>query len=290
MTHRWQQLHLEVNPNLIDHVSELLESFNALSVTYKDLDNKAISVDALFDYGTNLAPFIDQLKDHIISHKIDLIADQNWQKRAIADLKPLFFGKFLCVCPSWLTPPDSKKINIMLDPGLAFGTGAHQTTELCLEWLDNNVKKDDVVIDYGCGSGILAIAAVKLGAKKSFAVDIDPDAITTSRDNANNNQILESQLILSQPNALQNVQADILVANILANPLIELAPEIAKLLKTGGKLALSGILKEQASKVITAYNPWFKMHKVKTKDEWVLLTGKKIQSLLEYRNNYKYNP
>jgi len=164
-------------------------------------------------------------------------------------------------------------VNVMLDPGLAFGTGTHPTTALCLAWLDGQDLQDKVVIDFGCGSGILAIAALKLGAKRVIGIDIDPQAITASRDNAQRNNVSD-QLELYLPGDLpEGVLADVLVANILAGPLRELSTNIEALVKNNGALALSGILEQQADELIGVYSQWFTMDNAEIKEEWARLSG-----------------
>ena len=182
------------------------------------------------------------------------------------------FGRRLWVCPGGLTAGDADAIRIELDPGLAFGTGTHPTTALCLEWLDSQDLAGCSVVDYGCGSGILAIAAAKLGAVHVRAVDLDPQALIATRDNAVRNGVAGRLTITGDP-ALVPRSADVLLANILAGPLVELAPRFATALGSGGRLALSGLLPEQADAVTAAYRPWFHIQSNMTRDGWVLLSG-----------------
>ena len=174
--------------------------------------------------------------------------------------------------PSWHAAPDPEGINILLDPGLAFGTGTHPTTRLCLQWLDSAPLQRQTVIDYGCGSGILAIAAALLGADRVWAVDNDPQALLATTDNATNNGVAE-RVTVAAPERFPAVCADVLVANILALPLVELAPRFAGLVREGGHIALSGILPEQAGQVSGAYAPWFNMDASVESDGWVRLSG-----------------
>ena len=181
---------------------------------------------------------------------------------------PMKFGQRLWICPSWREVPEPNAVNVMLDPGLAFGTGTHPTTALCLEWLESLDLSGKTVIDFGCGSGILAIAAIKLGAHKVVGIDIDPQALLASKDNAERNGVadkLEVYLPQEQP---QNLVADVVVANILAGPLRELSTVIASLVKPNGDLAMSGVLDTQAQDVATYYNGVFNIEPIKELNEW----------------------
>ena len=186
---------------------------------------------------------------------------------------PRQFGKRLWICPSWQSPPDPEAINILLDPGMAFGTGSHATTALCLRWLEQADLRDKAVIDYGCGSGILAIAAARLGADKIHAVDNDPQAIAATVDNSLRNDIPLHKITAYLPKALPKLQADFLLANILAEPLHELADQFANLVKPKGKIVLSGILEEQTEPLIARYGRWFSLDSPMTEDGWVRLSG-----------------
>ena len=188
---------------------------------------------------------------------------------------PIKFGQRLWVCPSWRDIPDPTAVNVMLDPGLAFGTGTHPTTALCMQWLDATIKPEQTVVDFGCGSGILGIAALKLGAKRVVGVDIDPQAIEASTANAKRNNVdgqIELYLPKDQPS---DFQADVVVANILAGPLAELKPVISAYVKPNGLLALSGILESQADSVIAAYADEFSFDPIAVQDEWVRLSARK---------------
>jgi ribosomal protein L11 methyltransferase len=181
----------------------------------------------------------------------------------------------LWVCPSWRDPENKDAVNLMLDPGLAFGTGTHPTTAHCLRFLDQHVVGNELVIDYGCGSGILGIAALLLGSDRMLGVDNDPQALVATRQNAERNGISAERYDVVLPANTHRVEADIMVANILAGPLISLAENIAKLTKSGGKLALSGLLSHQADEVRQAYKPWFNMDGMEQMDDWIILTGTK---------------
>jgi len=193
------------------------------------------------------------------------------------NFKPMQFGSRLWVCPSWQEAPDANAVNLLLDPGLAFGTGTHPTTALCLKWLDGQGETliNKSVIDYGCGSGILGIAALLLGASSVVGVDNDPQALLASNDNLLRNKLESSQLETYLPNKLPKMQADILLANILAQPLHELRDRLAELTKIGGYIVLSGILEEQAEDLRSYYEAHFEMDKVVIEDGWARLTGTK---------------
>ena len=203
---------------------------------------------------------------------IERVEDADWVRLTQSQFHPMQITPRLWVVPSWHTPPDSAAINIALDPGVAFGTGAHPTTRLCLRWLAETVTPDADVLDYGCGSGILAIAAMKLGAASACGIDIDPQAVLAAQQNAQKNGV-----DIALATAEQDVAgpAQIVVANILANPLTVLAPLLARLTRSGGRIALSGILVEQADAVLEAYAPKFTMTRAATDEGWVLLTGRR---------------
>jgi ribosomal protein L11 methyltransferase len=186
------------------------------------------------------------------------------------------FGRRLWVCPAGQRPLDARDaVLIDLDPGLAFGTGTHATTALCLQWLDEHPPVEQRVLDYGCGSGILAIAALKLGAAAAWGVDIDEQALWASRENAARNGV-DAGLMTALPAALPDQCFDLLLANILANPLIDLAPRLARLVRAGGDLVLSGVLAEQADAVCTAYERWFSLSETADRDGWVRLHGVRV--------------
>ena len=203
---------------------------------------------------------------------IERVEDADWVRLTQSQFHPIQITPRLWVVPSWHTPPDPAAINIALDPGVAFGTGAHPTTRLCLRWLDETVTPDADVLDYGCGSGILAIAAMKLGAARACGIDIDPQAVQAAQHNAQQNGV---EITLATAEQDVPGPAQIVVANILANPLTVLAPLLARLTRPGGQIALSGILVEQADTVLEAYAPQFTMTRATTDEGWVLLTGRR---------------
>ena len=198
------------------------------------------------------------------------IADQDWVRMTQAQFGPIAIGEGFHVVPTWCEPPAGGGIVLRLDPGLAFGTGSHPTTRLCLEWLRDTLRPGDTVLDYGCGSGILAIAAAKLGAGDVVGTDIDPQALGASRSNAAQNGV-DARFVA--PDALASRQSDLVIANILAHPLVLLAPALAARTRPGGRIALSGILESQADEVAASYEPWFTLAAGRRLDGWVLVTG-----------------
>jgi len=236
-------------------------------------------VTALFDAGADI-PAIIRTAARLVnlsgapSYNVVHIEEQDWVRATQSQFGPIRISSRLWIVPSWHESPDSSAINLLLDPGLAFGTGSHPSTRLCLAWLDENVRGGEDVLDYGCGSGILAIAALKLGAAHTVGIDIDPIAVVASRENALRNRCGEAHaqfhtdiVLADQP------QADIVIANILAKPLIMLAPILSGAMKPAGRIALSGILEEQAEEVMEAYRQWFDMKVANDQEGWVLLEG-----------------
>ena len=198
------------------------------------------------------------------------VADQDWVRLTQSQFDPIRISGRLWIVPSWHEPPDPKALAIRLDPGLAFGTGSHPTTRLCLQWLDAHIQGGESVLDYGCGSGILAVAAAKFGATPVFATDIDPQALVASRDNAAAN---DCTLDIRGTDALTGLTADVVVANILTNPLKVLAPALVGHVKPGGRLTLSGILDSQEDEVIAAYRPLIALTAFRREDGWTCLSG-----------------
>ena len=202
----------------------------------------------------------------------EAVAEQNWVQLTQSQFDPIRVSDRLWIVPSWHEAPDPGAINLILDPGMAFGTGSHPTTRLCLEWLERNVSADCTVLDYGCGSGILAIAAARLGAGRVAGVDIDPQAVEAAKANAERNGVSALFADSAQPVA---GEYDLVVANILSNPLRVLAPAICAHVRSGGRLALSGILREQAEEIIGIYAQWLPMQVADTREDWVCLSGVK---------------
>ena len=231
---------------------------------------------ALFDDDVNVAEVMKLLQQQTklsdLQYSTEVIHEQDWVRATQSQFEPIKITDTFWIVPTWHSAPNADAINIVLDPGLAFGTGSHPTTHLCLEWLTKTVTPQCSVLDYGCGSGILAIAAKKLGAGQVVGTDIDEQAIQSSLYNAEQNQVTADFYHASQ---YQTQTFDIVVANILSSALSVLAPALAASCKSGGKIALSGILKEQASDVAAIYAPWFEMNPPQFMDAWVLLTGTK---------------
>jgi ribosomal protein L11 methyltransferase len=207
-----------------------------------------------------------------LNYAVGTVADQNWVQLTQSQFDPIRVSERLWIVPSWHESPDPAAINLILDPGMAFGTGSHPTTRLCLEWLERTVSPSCSVLDYGCGSGILAIAAARLGAARVAGVDIDPQAVESARANAERNEVSALFADSAEPVA---GEYDLVVANILSNPLRVLAPAICAHVRSGGCLALSGILREQAEEIIAIYAQWLPMEVADTREDWVCLSGVK---------------
>jgi len=240
-------------------------------------------VSALFEQDADLEAVIRsavQMVDmpEMPNYRVEEVEEQDWVRLTQSQFDPIQISPRLWIVPTWHQPPDASAINLILDPGLAFGTGSHPTTKLCLSWLDRHLQLGETVLDYGCGSGILTIAALRLGASYVTGIDIDPQAIKASQSNAllntcNPEQFFFTTNAASDKNANPIAQVDIVVANILSNPLIILAPILAQATRQGGRIVLSGILQEQAQEVATIYQQWFDMQTADEQDGWVLLTG-----------------
>lgn len=205
---------------------------------------------------------------------IEHVEDRAWEREWLKDFRPMRFGRRLVVAPAGQRPDAPAPVILELDPGLAFGTGTHATTALCLEWLDGRIQGGERVLDYGCGSGILALAALKLGAREALAFDIDPQALTATRENAAKNG-LASRVEVAERMEAGTGAFDIVLANILAGPLIELAPRLARLARPGGEIVLAGLLSHQATEVAQAYAPWFDIDPNAERDGWTLLAGRR---------------
>ena len=285
------QLTLETSKDQADFISEILMGLGSISVTFSDTHDDAIfeppvgetplwqdtTISALFAEDvdqTHVQAMLLQLCK-IEQSSFDLLTDRVWEDECKKDFHAMQFGKRIWICPSWedvsLLPEDA--IVIDMDPGLAFGTGTHQTTDLCLQYLDENPPIDQTVIDYGSGTGVLAIAAVKLGASQAVAVDNDPQAVLSTIDNVRINQVDEYIKVLHTDDEGVLNKVDLLIANILANPLVGLCEHFSALVKSGGKITLSGILQEQLEMVLEAYNKNFSDLKVKQKDDWCRVDG-----------------
>ncbi|EGR0569807.1 50S ribosomal protein L11 methyltransferase [Vibrio cholerae] len=292
----WIQIKLNATNDNAEAIGDMLmEETGAVSVTFLDAKDTPVfeplpgetrlwgdtDVVALYEADMDTSLILQQIKASNMlaegfAHKVEQVEDKDWEREWMDNFHPMQFGRRLWICPSWREVPDPKAVNVMLDPGLAFGTGTHPTTALCLEWLDNLDLSGKTVIDFGCGSGILAIAAIKLGAAKVIGIDIDPQALLASKDNAARNGVedqIEVYLPKDQPEGLV---ADVVVANILAGPLRELSPIIKGLLKPGGQLAMSGILDTQAESVAEFYRDDLELDPIAEKSEWCRISGRKL--------------
>jgi ribosomal protein L11 methyltransferase len=228
-----------------------------------DQDVRAILANAIAQIGLKKLP----------EYRIETLADNDWVRLTQSQFEPIPISPRLWIVPTWHTASDPTAINIVLDPGLAFGTGSHPTTRLCLRWLDQNLQGGESVLDYGCGSGILAIAALKLGAACAVGVDVDKQAVIASRDNATANQVNDVKFYLPDDAPKENY--DLVVANILTNPLRLLAPLLANATRQGGQIVLSGILEAQAPSVMEIYQQWFDLNPPIFEDGWSCLSGRK---------------
>ena len=244
----------------------------------------AAEITALFDADADVNAVVQAAAqaaelDSLPIYRLAEVPEQDWVRLSQAQFTPIQISSRLWIVPSWHQIPDPAAVSLILDPGLAFGTGSHPTTQLCLAWLDENLRGGEDVLDYGCGSGILAIAALKLGAGHAVGIDIDPQAVVASRDNARRNQLDQMQAEFHTPQFAPQAAlaaaawADVVVANILANPLIVLAPLLMSMTRKDGRIALSGILRDQAKEVASIYRQWFEMRIAGEQEGWVLLTG-----------------
>ena len=296
---KWLQIHITVDQAQVDFTETLLSSLGAVSVTLDDAENQdlleplpgetplwnkvivtgiyaqeegeEIDVNALMTFITT------QMPEAPLRH--EFIEDQEWERTWMDAYEPIQIGEKFWIVPEWMEAPEADAVNIKLDPGLAFGTGNHASTFLCLQWLGQTDVKDKIVIDYGCGSGILGVAALLLGAKKVYATDIDPQAVLATQQNAELNGVL-GNLFVGLPDEFNEEfkaqKADVFVANILAGPLMALAPEFATLVKSEGEFALAGILEEQVADVSDVYSEFFDILQVEKREEhWCRISGKR---------------
>jgi ribosomal protein L11 methyltransferase len=278
-----------------ERVEESCFEFGALAVSYTDQRDDPIlepapgefrlwphsRLQALFPFETSPEELVAGLS-HVLRVEpsrlqVETLADKVWEREWLRDFHPMCFGQRLWVSPHHAHVHTQGAVVVKLDPGLAFGTGTHATTAMCLAWLDENVVPNpdgagQIAIDYGCGSGVLAVAAVKLGAREAYAFDIDPQALTATQDNAAANEVGARVRVLSQDADLPG-GADLLMANILCGPLCELAPRFAALTRAGGRIVLAGLLTAQAEEVMHAHAEWFDVQPFATRDGWTALSG-----------------
>jgi ribosomal protein L11 methyltransferase len=288
----WIQLRINADEDTSEKYSDWLMACGAQAVTFIDAKDTPIYeplpgdevlywhntvVMGLYDASHDMDVVIAYLQGihpdkQAMSYKLEQLEDKDWEREWMDNFHPMKFGEKLWICPSWREVPEPDAVNVMLDPGLAFGTGTHPTTALCLTWLDGLDLEGKTVVDFGCGSGILSLAALKLGAQKVIGIDIDPQALQASKANAERNGV-EDRLELFLPADQPTLKADVVVANILAGPLRELAPTIIEFVGDKGLLALSGVLEDQAQTLQTIYGQWCDMDDICVQEEWVRLSG-----------------
>lgn len=290
----WQELRITTDSTHAEKLSDALFDLGALSVSIEDAaagtaDEKPIfgepgePVDQMWDKSVvvalleidasaelMVAAASNTIQTALTEFTVTIVEEQDWVRLTQSQFDPIPISQRLWITPTWHECPNPAAVNIQLDPGLAFGTGSHPTTRLCLQWLDANLKGGESVMDYGCGSGILAIAAMKLGAGSADGVDIDPQAMMASNQNAEQNQVVARFFL---PNQEPQQQYDVVVANILTNPLKALAPLLTGKIKPGGRIALSGILQEQADEVMAIYGQWIDFNPAQSHEGWVCLSG-----------------
>ena len=277
-----------------ESIAEAFELFDALSVSFADAKDDPVfqvnpdetpfwqhtKISALFAENSDTKKIISSLQHHLTNKELtfetETVADQDWVRITQQQFEPQFYGDTLCICPSYHALENFAGAIVKIDPGLAFGTGTHPTTSMCLQWLSENNPRDKVIIDYGCGSGILALAALALGAKKVIAIDHDPQALLATQNNADLNDFAnQDNLQILSSDTAPNLTADIVIANILATPLIELSDLISQLVKNKGHLILSGLLTNETETVFAAYQDNFNLLNQHQQDEWARLDCQK---------------
>jgi len=290
----WLQLRLDTDPAAAESLEDLMLATGAVAVTLEDNADQPvlepgvgetplwqhIRLTGLYradaDMETVLDAFPPQLLLHT-RHRVEILEDKDWEREWMQHYRPMQFGTRLWVCPSWLEPPEPDAVNLLLDPGLAFGTGTHPTTDLCLRELDAMELTGVTAVDYGCGSGILAVAALKLGAALALGVDNDPQALMASLDNAQRNGLAAQRLPVALPEdvvlAEWQQRAEVVIANILAGPLMQLSDTLLRFLRPGGTLLLSGLLQTQADELRQHYADRITLRIAGEKDGWVCLRG-----------------
>jgi len=294
----WLQAHIQVTNHQVPLIEQLFETLGALSISLGDGADQPMFepapgetpiwpdtlVSALFPGDTDADQLIYRIEQNLVSDlsrqlQLEILEDRDWERVWLERFKPMQFGQRLWICPTvYKQVPDEDAIVVVLDPGLAFGTGTHPTTGLCLQWLDEKNLNGSSLVDYGCGSGVLGIAGLKLGASQVTAIDHDPQALTATRNNAEQNGV-SGKLITVHSDAANDYDlpdgrgADYLIANILANTLVDLATQILRFVRPGGQIALSGILPEQVDEVTQAYQDHVDFYSPRIQEEWCLLTG-----------------
>jgi ribosomal protein L11 methyltransferase len=293
----WLRIQFVTGRDESDRIADALEAAGAISVSFESecfdqlLERyprdtplwPRVRVTGLYPADIDVSNIYRSLKHSGIADcghgQIETVEDQDWERSWMDEYAPIHIGGSLWICPSWCVPPETSAVNVVLDPGLAFGTGTHPSTALCLAWLQQQVLNDRVVIDYGCGSGILAIAAIKLGARSAIGIDTDPRALEVSRENAVRNNVADRIQVFPSGSLPETCSADIVIANILAQTLIDLAPQLCDLVRSGGFLALSGILEPQIGDVRGSFSKLFDLN-AEIQDEWALLAGPKRETPL----------
>lgn len=292
----WLQIKMDIKPDAAEQYEDILLAAGCAAVTFEDSADEPIlepdlgttplwqhtTITGLFSAEHDLnetKAFVEQAHQQLFENrplppfKAEILEDKDWEREWMDNYHPMQFGSRLWICPSWKSAPEPDAVNLMLDPGLAFGTGTHPTTALCLEWLDGLDLSGLRVTDYGCGSGILGIAALLLGAEHVIAVDLDPQALQATLDNADRNKVAKDKIKVYLPEKTPEEESDLLVANILAGPLVELASTLAERVKSGGRLALSGLLNQQSEEIKSTYSQWFNIDEVVEKEGWIRVTG-----------------
>jgi ribosomal protein L11 methyltransferase len=290
----WLQLRLDARRSDVAELEELLLVNGAVAVTLEDNANQPllepgvgetplwneIRLTGLYPVDTDMKCVLRDIPDRLLQQankRVEILEDKDWEREWMQHYRPMPFGRRLWVCPSWMEPPDPGAVNLLLDPGLAFGTGTHPTTALCLTELDGMALEGRCVVDYGCGSGILAVAALKLGARAALGVDNDPQALVATRDNAGRNGIAAAALEVALPGAYDrgawSQRSAVVIANILAGPLAELSDTLLGLLAPGGSLLLSGLLDTQAAGLCAHYAGRIALRVASERDGWVCLRG-----------------
>ena len=293
----WLQLRLDARPDELEKLENLMLATGSVAVTMEDNANQPVlepgvgqtplwlqtRLTGLYPADADMEAVLAKFPATVLEFantRVEILEDKDWEREWMQHYQPMQFGKSLWVCPSWIDPPDPGATNLLLDPGLAFGTGTHPTTALCLTELANMPLKDALVVDYGCGSGILGVAALLLGASHVLAVDNDPQALDATVDNGQRNSITPSSLEVCLPEQVDFEQhtgkADVVIANILAGPLVGLSDTLLSLLKPGGSLLLSGLLEKQAAQLCAHYAPRVTLVVAGEKDGWVCLLGAKL--------------
>ena len=292
----WLQLRLDTEPEALDKLEELMLATGSVAVTMEDNADQPVlepgvgetpmwrhtRLTGLYRADTDMSTVLGHFPEALLNksnHRVEILEDKDWEREWMQYYQPMQFGDSLWVCPSWIKPPKPDATTLLLDPGLAFGTGTHPTTALCLTEIAGMKLQGLNVVDYGCGSGILGVAGLLLGATQVLAVDNDPQALVATRDNAQRNSIASSSLSVALPEDIKlsnhSGKAELVIANILAGPLASLSGTLLSLLKPGGCLLLSGLLENQARELCAHYAPEIEISISGEKDGWVCLRGQK---------------